>query len=391
MSLTLTNQTFPCATQISGGTIDGVANTNTYHSIALSAGNVNATPLTDLLIANLAGTAAPSTWFANLTTAQLTAITQARVNSALTNLQNALGSTLPTSINPITTAFNPVAGVQMDDVLSALAKGITSNGTSHAGLLALAGGSAGASFTPPAGFQTAFASGFTKTLTGGGVPTVTSFSPSTVAVAGAITLTGTNLLPVTRVIFTGPAAGSNSSPTILSNIRTAGVLGSQTATSIAVTLPTNLVTGSYAVSIVHPGGEITAGGTVWVSIDGNPVVTLSAPATFTASGGSRKVSLSWTAVLGATGYNIYQSTSAGVSITWSSKVAPCQACISLDTPTISNGATTSFIDGKNTFNTAPGASGLLSSNTKYYYVIRAINNANLESPSSIEVSATTGP
>jgi methionine-rich copper-binding protein CopC len=685
LSVTLTDQTFPCAIQITGGTINGVANTTAYHSIAMSAGNVNATPLTDLLIANLAGTATPSTWFTNLTTAQLAAITQTKVNTALTNLQSALGSTLPTSINPITTVFTPAVGVLMDDVLSALAKGMTSNGTSHANLLTAAGAATDAVYMLPSGFTLAFTNGFTKTLSGGGTPSITSFTPSalageavtiagvnllpvtqviftgptsvtnssrvvalsnirtlgvigaqtatsiatttpsnfvsgtytvsvvhprgevsigtltiigpvvtslapttvaiggvatlvgtnlsavtqviftgptsganastiaisntrtvglmgaqtetsiavtlpsnlvagtytmsvvhpggeapagtltvtggtttsttpaitslsptTVALGGTITMAGTNLSTVTQAIFTGPASGSNASPNIISNTRTAGVMGTQTATSMAVTLPStlatgtytvslvypsgevsagaltitgpvvtsfapttaalggtvaitgmnllsvtqviltgpatgsnstltvlnnsrnvatlgvqtatsilvtlpsNVVTGTYAVSVIHPGGEASASGTLSVTTDGNPKVTVAAPASFTATAGSRKVYLSWLAVAGAKGYNIYKSTSSGVSIGGSSKVASCTTCVSSTSPTISDGATTTFTDGLNTFITSPGAAGLLSPATKYYYVIRALNIDGDESVSSAEVSATTG-
>jgi hypothetical protein len=392
LSVTLTGQTFPCVVQITGGTINGVANTTAYHSVAMSAGNVNATPLTDLLIANLAGTATPSTWFANLTTAQLAAITQTKVNTALTNLQDALGSTLPTSINPITTAFTPAAGVQMDDVLSALAIALTNHGTSHANLLASADASTGAAFTPPAGFGAAFATGFTKTLTGGGAPSPTSFSPTTVALGGTVTITGTNLMPVTQVIFTGPAAGTHiDKPTEVSAccLRASVGVSAQTATSVSIVLPTNVITGSYALAIRHPGGEISVGGTLDVTTDGNPKVTVLAPTSFTATASGRKVILNWQAVIGAKGYNIYKSTSPSVSVSWSSKVASCASCTSTS-PTVSDGAITTFTDGKSPTQ-AYYDPGWLSPSTKYYYVIRAFNIDGDEGASSAEVSATTGP
>jgi len=365
LSITLTGQTFPCAIQISGGTINSAANTATYHSIAMSAGNVNATPLTDLMIANLAGNATPSAWFASLTTAQLAAISQTRVNTALTNLQAAFGSTLPTSINPITTSFSPDPGVQMDDVLSALAKAMTSNGTSHATLLTNAGAAAGAGFTTPAGFNAAFATGFTKTLTGGGIPSITSFAPTAVALGGTVTITGTNLLPVTQVIFTGPAVGTNSSPTVLSNSRTVGIQGTQTTTSIAVALPSYLVTGSYAVSVVHPGGELTATGTLIVNTA--TVAIPNAPTSMIATAtSSTQIDLSWSASNSATGYNVYRSTSPGVAVIAGNKIS-----------TITSGATVSYS------NTGSSTA------TKYYYVVTA-TNASGESVASSEVNATTG-
>ena len=76
--VTFSGETLPCAVEVSGGTINGVANTTNYNSIAISTGTVNVTPLTDLLVANLVGTATPSTWFAGLSSnpASLASITR---------------------------------------------------------------------------------------------------------------------------------------------------------------------------------------------------------------------------------------------------------------------------------------------------------------------------
>ncbi len=167
---TLSGQTLPCAIQVTGGTINGVANTTNYHSIATSAGNVNVTPLTDLLIANLAGTATPSSWFASLTTAQLAAITAGNVTTATTNVKTALGlATQLAGIDPITTAFTPTNDNVMDNTLEALQAAITSNGTAYASLLNGAGASAHAGFTTPAGFNSALTSAYVAPAGGSGV------------------------------------------------------------------------------------------------------------------------------------------------------------------------------------------------------------------------------
>lgn len=73
-SISLHDQNLPCAVQVSGGTINGVANTTDYHSIATRAGTVNVTPLTDLLIAILTGSATPSTWFSKLNSTPFTGV-----------------------------------------------------------------------------------------------------------------------------------------------------------------------------------------------------------------------------------------------------------------------------------------------------------------------------
>lgn len=159
--------TLPCAVQLSGGTINATANTVPYHAIATAPGNVNITPLTDLMVANLTGTATPNTWFAGLSTtpAPLTSITQTDVDTSLTNLRAALSGLTPLStINPITTAFTPTAGNVSDDMLTALQTGMTSSGVTY---LSLLGNASAPTFTAPvAGFNTALTTAYTGTTSG---------------------------------------------------------------------------------------------------------------------------------------------------------------------------------------------------------------------------------
>lgn len=160
--VTISGQTLPCAIQISGGTVNAVAQATSYHSVAMAFGIANITPLTDLITANLAG-AAPAGWFSGLSGSALRAITQNQINAALTNVSTALG--LAGALNgqdPITAAFNAVAGDVMDDLLEALAAA----GAAYGDLLARA--QAAGSFTAPGGFdfQTAFAA--VRAANGGG-------------------------------------------------------------------------------------------------------------------------------------------------------------------------------------------------------------------------------
>ncbi|MEK7810506.1 MAG: hypothetical protein AAB278_01670, partial [Pseudomonadota bacterium] len=138
VQVTLSGQTLPCAVRLWGGTINGIANMTHFHSIATAAGNVNVTPLTDLLVANLAGTATPSSWFSGLsaTPAPLAAITQYRVDAAAVKLGIALsGLTTLSAVHPVTTAFTPTAGDPSDDMLTALATAMTNTGVTHSALL----------------------------------------------------------------------------------------------------------------------------------------------------------------------------------------------------------------------------------------------------------------
>jgi hypothetical protein len=126
-----------CALELTGGTIDGLGNTTAYHSIATSSGTNNITPLTDLMVANVAGTAALQTWFAALTgpSTSLAGITSTQVNQAWVELGQdmpVLGSAIA---NPITMPFTSTTGNAMDRALSALAAGLSSTGVSYPVLL----------------------------------------------------------------------------------------------------------------------------------------------------------------------------------------------------------------------------------------------------------------
>lgn len=150
--VSVSGQTLPCAIQVTNGTVNGVAQSSPYHSIAVTLGVVNITPLTDLVIANLSAQT-PSTWFGGLNGATLQAINQTAVNTAVNNINNALGlSAALAGSNPLTTAFNPVNGNLLDDILEALANA----GTAHTNLLTLA---QAPTFSAPNGFnfQTAYA------------------------------------------------------------------------------------------------------------------------------------------------------------------------------------------------------------------------------------------
>ena len=165
---TLSGQTLPCAVEMTGGTINGATNTTSYHSIAVTAGTVNVTPLTDLMVANMVATATPRIWFAGLNSnpTSLTTITQAQVTTALTKLSTALSGLTPLNTdNPITTSFDPTSGNVSDNMLTALATTMANTGITHADLLNDASFSGFA--TPSPGFSVALASAYTSLASNG--------------------------------------------------------------------------------------------------------------------------------------------------------------------------------------------------------------------------------
>lgn len=115
----------------------------------------------------------------------------------------------------------------------------------------------------------------------------------------------------------------------------------------------------YVVTAVNAAGESVP--SVQVSATTASVTALPAPTGVTAAPGNGQVTISWAAVTGATSYNIYWSTTAGVTPV---------------TGTLIANATSPYI------HTGRAAS------TTYYYIVTAVNAAGEGAP-SVQASATT--
>jgi hypothetical protein len=214
--VTTSGQTLPCAVQVNGGTIGGSANTTPYHSIAMSLGTVNITPLTDLVVANLAGKA-PSAWFTGISAATLQGIANGALNTALGNVNTALGLGGPLNgANPLTTPFSATNGDLIDDILEAMAYANENAGSSYASLLALA---AGTHFSAPAGFN--FSTAYAAVTTPG-----TNTPASCAAGETALTYSGSGpytngqklcfVASSTALKFSGKTLGSPTKNTVVS-------------------------------------------------------------------------------------------------------------------------------------------------------------------------------
>ncbi|MBI3481362.1 MAG: IPT/TIG domain-containing protein [Nitrosomonadales bacterium] len=230
-------QSLPCAVEIKGGTINNVANNTSYHSIATVTGTVNVTPLTDLLVANLAAQD-PGTWFAGLSTspAKLAAITQAKVDSALANLRSALSGLVPLStINPITTSFFAIPGNAIDDMLAALQAAITNSGGSYTYSTLLNAASTISFTTAVAALNTALPVAYAGT-TSGSVPSVTGMNPVSGAAGTLVTITGTHF---------STTAASN----IVSFNGVQASVTSATISQLVVTVPATATSGNVTVTV----------------------------------------------------------------------------------------------------------------------------------------------
>jgi len=155
--------------------------------------------------------------------------------------------------------------------------------------------------------------------------------------------------------------GTSAGVTTANGTRIAGIA----ATSYTHSGLTNGTAYYYVVTAVNASGESAPSTQVSATPSAPPPppvgAALQPPAGPTATAGNAQVSLSWTASTGATSYNIYFGTSAGVTTANGTRIAGITA--------------TSYTH-----------SGL-TNGTAYYYVVTAVN-ASGESAPSTQVSAT---
>jgi uncharacterized protein YjdB len=144
---------------------------------------------------------------------------------------------------------------------------------------------------------------------------------------------------------------------------TSGVTTSTGTKITGVTSPytqaglTNGTTYYYMVTAVNAGGESSASNQASTTPQ---VPAPSAPSGLSASAGSTQATLSWTSVNGVTRYNLYYSTTSGVTTSTGTKIAGV---------------------------TSPYTQTGLTNGTTYYYVVTAVN-AGGESSASNQASAT---
>jgi mono/diheme cytochrome c family protein len=122
---------------------------------------------------------------------------------------------------------------------------------------------------------------------------------------------------------------------------------------------------SFIVRAINNGRRGPASAEVSATTSGTtPAAAIpAAPAGVSATGGTKQATISWTAVTGATAYNLYWSTTTGVSIATGTKIS------GVTSPAVQTGLTDS---------------------TTYFYIVTAANSAG-ESAASVQVAASTLP
>ena len=135
----------------------------------------------------------------------------------------------------------------------------------------------------------------------------------------------------------------------------------RTGTTFTDTNLTNGTTYTYVVSSINSGGESANSN----QVSATPLTPPSAPTDLSATAGNAQVSLLWTAVSGATSYNLQRGTATGV---YNTTIA-----VPSGTPTLT------YTDAN------------LGNGTAYYYVVSAVNSAGSSGVSNEAIATPSGP
>ena len=191
--------------------------------------------------------------------------------------------------------------------------------------------------------------------------TTAPLSPSILINSGVSSTTSTSvtltLLATDSVGVTGYYASEiSTTPSALATGWTSGTSTTSYSASVSWTLSSGSGTKTVYVWFRDSAGNVSASSSDSITLVSAP----SAPTGVTADAGNGQVSVSWTSVSDATSYNIYSSTTSGV---------------------------TKLTGTKLTNGTSPYSHTGLTNGTTYYYVVTAVNSYG-ESSESSQVSAT---
>lgn len=195
----------------------------------------------------------------------------------------------------------------------------------------------------------------------------TTSPPTTPAAPAGVTATGgTRQVTISWPAVTGATSynlywSTTTGVTTANGTKISGVTSPAVHTGLA-----DSTTYFYIVTAANSAGESAASAQVaatTLAAAPPPTAAPAAPTGVTATGSTDQVTVSWSAVTGATSYNIYWSTTSGVTTATGTRIA---------------GVTSPFVHTGRT------------ASTTYFYIVTAVNSAG-ESGASIQVTATTNP
>ncbi|HEY6837296.1 MAG TPA: fibronectin type III domain-containing protein [Geobacteraceae bacterium] len=331
-------------TKIAGATSPavqiGLADSTTYYYVVTAV--------------NTAGESAPSVQVAATT---LTPAPTPTAPAAPTGLKATGGA------NQVSLSWTASAGATSYNLYWSTTSGVTTaNGTRVAGVTspyAQTGLAAGTTYyyivTAVNSVGESVASAQASAATNAPLPTVPA-APTGVSATG-----GANQVTVSWPAVSG-ATSYNIYWSTATGVTTAN--GTKIANATSPYVQTGLTAGTtyyYVVTAVNSAGESAPSAQASAATNAPVPVVPAAPTGVTATGGTQQVTVSWSAVSGATSYNIYWSTTSGVTKTSGTKIT---------------GATSPYLQ-----------TGLADS-TAYYYIVTAVNSAG-ESAASAQATATT--
>ena len=321
------------------------------HSFAEGTGTANVNPLSDVIVACAAGVSDASTAYDDDDGEHRKRIRTnlaGTVDMILAKLQPLLARYGATHTNPITSRY--IANhLELDEMFDNVKITVTD------GILSIVNEKTGAVIYN--GNVTDIANG--------------NFYPGNIPPAPAAPIAPTGVTAVGGIGQVSLAWSSVSNATSYNvYYATSSGVTSATGTKIAASTNSHLQTGLsagttyyYVVTAVNSTGESAASAQVQATSNAAPPIQTvpAAPTGVTAAGGTKQATLSWSAVPGATSYNIYWSNSTGVSSATGTKLATA---------------------------TSPAVQAGLLDSTTYYYVVTAVNSVG-ESAPSIQVAAST--